>query len=207
MGRKKIDTPAICPFCKVNFESVGKDRYRNLQRHIETLHPDSGFTFNIQNLENMYSNCLINTNLILANLKPDEIIKLMTPEFLTEINKRLDEGEGDMGLFIFSRLRCDPKKPQNIQAVIPNLNKNQMKVKLGDEVITTTKKEGARMLADTLLENEIPMVQKEVNDIVLKASIADDTRTRTTRLEPGIIHKLENLPTDVRKTVNKNFTS
>jgi len=206
MGRKKIDTPAICPFCKVNFDHVGKDRYRNLQRHIETIHPDSGFTFNIENLENLYSKCIINP-VIFANLKPEEIIKLMTPEFLEEIHRRLDEGEGDMGLFIFSRLRCDPKNPQNIQAVIPNLNKNQMKVKLGDEVVTTTKKEGARMLADSLLENEVPVVQKEVNDIVLNASIADDTRTRSKRLEPGIIHKLENLSTGVRKNVNKNFTS
>ena len=205
MGRKKIETPAICPFCKINFDENGKNRFYHLKRHIEITHPDSGFTFNIETLNN-YSKCIINP-VIFSNLKPDEIIKLMTPEFLEEIHRRLDEGEGDMGLFIFSRLRCDPKKPHNIQAVIPNLNKNQMKLKLGDEVITTTKKEGARMLADTLLENEVPMVQKEVNDIVLKMSIADDTRTRKTRLEPGIIHKLENLPTDVRKTVNKNFTT
>jgi len=206
MGRKKIDTPAICPFCKLNFDHAGSFRFRNLKRHIETVHPDSGFTFNIETLNN-YSNCTTNNNLIIANMKPEEILKLMSPEFLAEIHRRLDEGEGDMGLFIFSRLRCDPKNPQNIQAVIPNLNKNQMKVKLGDEVITTTKKEGARMLADSLLENEVPMVQKEVNDIVLNASIADDTRTRSKRLEPGIILKLENLSTDVRKNVNKNFTS
>jgi hypothetical protein len=205
MGRKKIDTPAICPFCKINFDHAGSFRFRNLKRHIETVHPDSGFTFNIETLNN-YSKCIINP-VIFANLKPEEILKLMTPEFLEEIHRRLDEGEGDMGLFIFSRLRCDPKNPQNIQAVIPNLNKNQMKVKLGDEVVTTTKKEGARMLADSLLENEVPIVQKEVNDIVLKASIADDTRTRSKRLEPGIIHKLENLSTDVRKNVNKNFSS
>ena len=206
MGRKKIDTPAICPFCKINFDHGGKNRYWVLKRHIELTHPDTGFTFNTETL-NYYSNCSTNNNLILANMKPDEIIRLMSPEFLAEIHRRLDEGEGDMGLFIFSRLRCDSKNPQNIQAVIPNLNKNQMKVKLGDEVITTTKQEGARMLADSLLENEVPMVQKEVDDIVLKASIADDTRTREKRLEPGIILKLENLSTDVRKNINKNFSS
>ena len=107
MGRKKIETPAICPFCKTSFEHAGSFRYRNLQRHIETVHPDSGFTFNIETLNN-YTNCLINP-LIFANMKPDDILKLMTPEFMAEVNKRLDEGGADMGLFLFSRLRCDPR--------------------------------------------------------------------------------------------------
>jgi len=202
MGRKKIETPAICPFCKINFDHDEKNRYWVLKRHIETTHPDSGFTFNIAKLEQYNT-----TNIILANMKPEEILRFMSPEFVAEIHKRLDEGEGDMGLFIFSRLRCDPKNPQNIQAVIPNLNKNQMKVKLGDEVITTTKKEGARMLADSLLENEVPIVQKEIGDICLDYAVECDKRTREKRLEPGIIHKLENLPIVVRKNVNKNFTS
>jgi hypothetical protein len=206
MGRKKIDTPAICPFCKTNFENAGKDRYRNLKRHMETTHPDSGFTFNIENLENLYSNCAINTNLIFANMKPDDILKLMTPEFMAEVNLRLDDGGADMGLFLFSRLRCDPKNPQNIQAVIPNLNKNQMKVKVGDEVLTTTKKEGARMLADSFFENDVPPIQQELDDPVLDMNINYDKKTRDKRLEPGIIHKLENLPTDVRKNVNKKFS-
>jgi len=205
MGRKKIETPAICPFCKINFDHNGKDRYHNLKKHIETVHPDSGFTFNIETLNN-YSKCIINP-VIFANLKPEEILRLMTPEFVAEIHRRLDEGEADMGLFIFSRLRCDPKNPQNIQAVIPNLNKNQMKVKLGDEVVTTTKKEGARMLADSLLENEVPIVQKEIGDICLDYAVECDKRTREKRLEPGIILKLENLSTDVRKNVNKTFSS
>ena len=205
MGRKKIDTPAICPFCKTNFDHVGKDRYHNLKRHIETLHPDSGFTFNIENLTN-YSNCAISTNLIFANMKPDDILKLMTPEFMAEVNLRLDDGGADIGLFLFSRLRCDPKNPQNIQAVIPNLNKNQMKVKVGDEVLTTTKKEGARMLADSLFENDVPPIQQELDDPVLDMTINYDKKTRDKRLEPGIIHKLENLPTETRKTVNKKFS-
>ena len=207
MGRKKIETPAICPFCKSSFESSGEKRYWVLKRHIETLHPDSGFTFNIENLSN-YSNCTIipTTNLIFANMKPDDILKLMTPEFMAEVNKRLDDGGSDMGLFLFSRLRCDPKNPQNIQAVIPNLNKNQMKVKVGDEVLTTTKKEGARMLADSLFENDVPPIQQELDDPVLDMTINYDKKTRDKRLEPGIIHKLENLPTDVRKNVNKKFS-
>jgi hypothetical protein len=202
MGRKKIETPAICPLCKASFEHHGEKRFWVLKRHIETVHPDSGFTFNISKLEQYNA-----TNIILANMKPEEIIRFMSPEFLAEIHRRLDEGEGDMGLFIFSRLRCDPKNPQNIQAVIPNLNKNQMKVKLGDEVITTTKKEGARMLADSLLENEVPIVQKEIGDICFDYAVGCDKRTREKRLEPGIIYKLENLSTDVRKNVNKNFSS
>jgi hypothetical protein len=138
-------------------------------------------------------------------MKPGDILKLMTPEFMAEINKRLDEGEADMGLFLFSRLRCDPKNPQNIQAVIPNLNKNQMKVKLGDEVLTTTKKKGARMLVDSLFENDIPPIQKEVKDMCFDYAIGCDKKNRDKRLEPGIIHKLENLPNETRKTVNKSF--
>jgi len=207
MGRKKIDTPAICPLCKTNFEENGKNRYYHLKRHMETMHPDSGFTFNIENLANLYSNCAINTNLIFANMKPDDILKLMTPEFLAEVNLRLDEGGADMGLFLFSRLRCDPKNPQNIQAVIPNLNKNQMKVKIGDEVLTTTKKEGARMIADSLFENDVPPIQQELDDPVLEMSLDFDKKTRDKRLEPGIINKLENLPTETRKTVNKSFVN
>jgi hypothetical protein len=139
-------------------------------------------------------------------MKPDDILKLMTPEFMAEVNLRLDDGGADMGLFLFSRLRCDPKNPQNIQAVIPNLNKNQMKVKVGDEVLTTTKKEGARMLADSLFENDVPPIQQELDDICFEYSLEHDKKTRDKRLEPGIIHKLENLPTDVRKTVNKNLS-
>jgi len=204
MGRKKIETPAICPFCKTSFESSGEKRYWVLKRHIETLHPDSGFTFNIETLTN-YSNCAITNNLILANMKPDDILKLMTPEFMAEVNKRLDEGGADMGLFLFSRLRCDPKNPQNIQAVIPNLNKNQMKVKIGEEVLTTTKKEGARMLADSLFENDVPSIQQEIDDPVLEMSIDFDKKTRDKRLEPGIISKLENLPTETRKNVNRHL--
>lgn len=203
MGRKKIETPAICPFCKTSFDHVGKDRYHNLKRHIETVHPDSGFTFNIETLNN-YTNCMINP-LIFANMKPDDILKLMTPEFMAEVNKRLDDGGADMGLFLFSRLRCDPKNPQNIQAVIPNLNKNQMKVKIGDEVLTTTKKEGARMLADSFFENDIPPIQKELDDICLDSAIEFDKKTRDKRLEPAIINKLENLPTETRKNVNKHL--
>lgn len=155
------------------------------------------------------SNCYntTNNNLIFANMKPDDIVKLMTPEFMAEVNKRLDEGGADMGLFLFSRLRCDPKNPQNIQAVIPNLNKNQMKLKIGDEVLTTTKKEGARMLADSLFENDAPQIQQELDDISLDTAIEFDKKTRDKRLEPGIINKLENLPTETRKTVNKSFVN
>jgi len=204
MGRKKIETPAICPFCKTSFDHHGKDRYHNLKNHIEKLHPDSGFTFKIANLEQYITN-VTNNNLILANMKPDDILKLMTPEFMAEVNKRLDEGGADMGLFLFSRLRCDPKNPQNIQAVIPNLNKNQMKVKIGEEVLTTTKKEGARMLADSLFENDVPQVQQELDDPVLEMSIDFDKKTRDKRLEPGIINKLENLPTETRKNVNRHL--
>ena len=203
MGRKKIETPAICPFCKTSFDHHGKDRYHNLKNHIDKLHPDSGFTFNIETLNN-YTNCLINP-LIFANMKPDDILKLMTPEFMAEVNKRLDDGGADMGLFLFSRLRCDPKNPQNIQAVIPNLNKNQMKVKIGEEVLTTTKKEGARMLADSLFENDVPPIQQELDDPVLDMNINYDKKTRDKRLEPGIINKLENLPTETRKNVNKHL--
>ena len=204
MGRKKIETPAICPFCKTSFEHAGSFRYRNLQRHIETLHPDSGFTFNIENLEQHITN-ITNNNLILANMKSDDILKLMTPEFMAEVNKRLDEGGADMGLFLFSRLRCDPKNPQNIQAVIPNLNKNQMKVKIGDEVLTTTKKEGARMLADSLFDNDVPSIQQDINDISLDTALDFDKKTRDKRLEPGIINKLENLPTETCKNVNRHL--
>ena len=199
MVRTKCDSPAICPICKANFEGSGRCRYTVLRTHMANKHPTSNVTFN------QYITNITNNNLIIANMKPDDILKLMTPEFMAEINKRLDEGEADMGLFLFSRLRCDPKNPQNIQAVIPNLNKNQMKVKLGDEVLTTTKKKGARMLVDSLFENDIPPIQKEIDDITLDYAIGCDKRTRATRLEPGIIHKLENLPNETRKTVNKSF--
>ena len=203
MGRTKCETPAICPICKTDFEGSGKYRYSVLKRHIESIHPNSNVVFN------QYSHCIINptTNLIFANMKPDDILKLMTPEFLAEVNLRLDEGAADMGLFLFSRLRCDPKNPQNIQAVIPNLNKNQMKLKIGDEVLTTTKKEGARMLADSLFENDAPQIQQELDDISLDTAIEFDKKTRDKRLEPGIINKLENLPTETRKTVNKSFVN
>ena len=152
MGRTKCESPAVCPICKANFDGSGKYRYSVLKRHIESIHPNSNVVLN------QYSNCVINptTNLILANMKPDDILKLMTPEFLAEVNLRLDDGGADMGLFLFSRLRCDPNNPQNMQAVIPN----QMKLKIGDEVLTTTKREGARMLADYLFENDVPPIQQ-----------------------------------------------
>jgi len=206
MGRTKCESPAICPICNENFEGSGRCRYTVLRTHMTNKHPTSNVVFN-QYITN-YSNCTINptTNLILSNMNPDDILKLITPEFLAEVNLRLDDGGSDMGLFLFSRLRCDPKNPQNIQAVIPNLNKNQMKVKVGDEVLTTTKKEGARMLADSLFENDVHYIQQELDDPVLEMSIDFDKKTRDKRLEPGIIHKLENLPTDIRKNVNKNFS-
>jgi hypothetical protein len=82
-----------------------------------------------------------------------------------------------------------------------------MKVKIGDEVLTTTKKEGARMIADSLFENDVPPIQQEIDDPVLEMSLDFDKKTRDKRLEPGIINKLENLPTETRKTVNKSFVN
>jgi hypothetical protein len=63
------------------------------------------------------------------------------------------------------------------------------------------------MIADSLFENDVPPIQQEIDDISLDTALEFDKKTRDKRLEPGIINKLENLPTETRKTVNKSFVN
>lgn len=164
MVRKKNTTPAICPVCKYDFGDVGKNRYSNLKRHMETVHP--GVTYN------HYEHCFNTTNnmLVLTNLGESQIMKLIDKSILEEIEKRLLEGE-DMALFLFDKIHCDPNHPENHNVVIPNLSKNELLVYKDGKPTKYKKKEGGKVVMETFFDKEIPVVIEKVDDPFFDAAL------------------------------------
>ena len=168
MGRKKNTTPAVCPVCKYDFGDVCKNRYSNLKRHMETVHP--GVTYN------HYDHCTTNNNMIvLTNLGESQILKLLDETILNEINKRLLEGE-DMALFLFDRIHCDSKHPENHNVVIPNLGKNELLVFKDGRPTKYKKKEGGKVVLETFFDKEIPVVSDRVDDPCFDTAMSLEVR-------------------------------
>ena len=168
MAPPKKTEPAICPVCKHDFESAGKFRYRNLKRHIETVHPGVQIVIN----NNKYDQCSFNTNnmIVLTNLGESQIMKLLDKSILEEIEKRLIEGD-DMALFLFDKIHCDPRHPENHNVVIPNLGKNELLVYKDGKPTKYKKKEGGKVVMETFFDKEIPVVSETVDDPCFDAAM------------------------------------
>lgn len=160
---------AICPVCKYDFEDAGKDRYRNLKRHMETVHPNINYSH--------YENCFNTTNnmIVLTNLGESQILKLIDKSILDEIEKRMLEGE-DMALFLFDKIHCDTKYPENHNVVIPNLSKNELLVYKDGKPTKFKKREGGKIVAETFFDKEIPVVSEKVDDPVFDAAMRLEAR-------------------------------
>lgn len=205
MGRLPNNELAICPVCKYDFTNGGKDRYRNLKRHIEKLHP--GMTLNITN--NNYSNCHVNNNniIVLTNLGESQILKLLDEKTLAEIDKRLLEGE-NMALFLFDRIHCDPEHPENHNVVIPNLSKNEMLVYADGKPKKYTKLDGAKMAVDTFFDDEVPIVKKGVDDPVFDMAMESESSERNrNEILPDLVKHLEIQDPSMRNADTKRILS
>lgn len=165
MAPQKKNEPAICPVCNTSFEDAGKNRYYNLKRHIDRVHAGAKITVN-----NHYDHCTTNNMIILTNMGESQILKLIDRSILEEIEKRLLEGE-DMALFLFDKIHCDPKHPENHNVVIPNLGKNELLVYKDNKPIKYKKKEGGKVVMETFFDKEVPVVSEKVDDPCFDAAM------------------------------------
>lgn len=162
MAPQRRTDPAICPVCNHDFEDAGKFRYRNLKRHMDTVHRGSNVCINnITN--NFYDHCTTNNMVILTNMGESQILALLDDKLKTEIDRSLWEGK-DVAVVLFERIHCDPNHPENHNVVIPNRSKNEMMVYMDGKPSIYKKKEGGRIVAETFMEKEVPVVKKELDD-------------------------------------------
>jgi hypothetical protein len=158
MAPPRKEEPAICPVCNRDFEDAGKYRYRNLKRHIDTVHAGAKITVN-----NHYDHCTTNNMVILTNMGESQILALLDSKLRTTIDESLWEGK-DVAVVLFERIHCDPNHPENHNVVIPNRSKNEMMVYMDGKPSIYKKKEGGRIVAETFMEKEVPVVSKELDD-------------------------------------------
>ena len=155
MGRRRDNKPAVCPHCAKSFEAAGKDRYQNLKRHVDNVHPvrtaaaatvignqqNIGQQVNIHLHVNSFAGCDFAALKACLHEVIAECAALNIPR-IPEMMARLHE--------------------TNATAVIPNLNRDEMLLKVDGRAVSVTKMVGADMCAKAFMED----APRELGDVL-----------------------------------------
>jgi hypothetical protein len=193
--------PAICPSCGFDFIGSGRYRYSNLKNHMKKQHGImSGSKITINNTTNNYNIVIMNGVFDVESVK-----KLLTPSVMEQLQHILETNDGYLMIPLFNALHCNPDYPETHIASIPNISKDTMLVmsKVGN-VQPRTKQEGARMVLDHMIENDVPVIQKSIDDDVLSYALKNEKNIPSDCV-PGIIKHLETLPKNVRNSTSKKL--
>jgi hypothetical protein len=160
--REKRSDPAICPHCQADFESAGKDRYRNLKRHIENVHPLRGknvATVGGTGLANAGDNNVnVNITLNIQSITKSDYTALLSG--LKDIIRECIESKKPMIPEMMSVLH-----DTNKNIVVPNKNKEEVLVKTGDEKIEILPiAEGVKLCVKAFIHDGIPKVEEKLDD-------------------------------------------
>jgi len=206
MGRKKCQDPAICPYCKYDFGTESDTRYRNLKRHIETVH-SGGTTVNNNNIVNI----VINNNFFMTNLPPADILKLLTPEVKQKIEELLAANDPDASLLLFRKIRCNPEHPENMTAIIPNVSKNEIKYIIEGHLKTEKLEVGLPEILYSFVNYDVPKAadtifeDDEISKIAMKQNLVQlDDNSLLVELKK-IRYELANVPTNVKRVVDNHM--
>ena len=205
MGRTPCSDPARCSLCGADFEHIGKNRYRDLKRHVKKCKQvaQQAHIINNNNNNTTYSNCIINVNYfadavknIIEGLKLDKDFILKLTEKMTNFKSI------PTTLSLFDKLHCDPEHPESCIAVIPNKSRNTMLVKEPNgEFEQMSKEEGAEKALTIFYDESFPLIQEHlrsdaVNKNVRSAIKSDD-------LPKQLIRNLEHVEKTTRKKLIK----
>lgn len=160
--REKRSDPAICPHCQADFESAGKDRYRNLKRHIENVHPIRGKQSasvgggGIANTGDHAVN--VNITLNIQSITESDYTALLSG--LKDIIKECIESKKPMIPEMMSVLH-----DTNNNIVVPNKNKGEVLVKTSNEKIEILPiTEGVKLCVKAFINDGIPKVEEKLDD-------------------------------------------
>lgn len=203
MGRRPHTDPAVCPHCQQSFEGAGKDRYRNLRRHITSVHTprDAKGPQTIINNTNIFINSVVYD---FSKCSDEILLQLVSDRLKARLDHIMETNDGNTLVPIFSALRCNPEYPETHIASIPNVSKDRMLVMTNDGIVEVhTKREGASKVLDHISSVDIPAVIKVIDDPTLKLALQTD-KNFTDEVKSGIISTLESIPRlDRTRTSNR----
>jgi hypothetical protein len=161
MKERRTD-PAVCPHCQTSFEGAGKDRYRNLKRHIENVHPVRGQQSASVGgagiaLTNCDHNTIVNITLNIQSITQSDYTALLSG--LKDIIKECIAAKKPMIPEMMSILH-----ETNANIVIPNKNKNEVLVKTERKVEVLPVAEGVRICVDAFIKDGIPKVEEKLEE-------------------------------------------
>ena len=160
-GRPPRDDPAICPHCKVDFESAGKMRYRNLSRHIESIHPIKSKNSITQGANCTNGVSISGDHAIVLNLTINSISS-------SDYTKLLEGLRGIISDCIASKKPMMPEMlsvlhETNDNIVVPNKNKQEVLAKVGNKVEVLPLAEGVKLCVKAFITDGIPKIHEELD--------------------------------------------
>lgn len=216
MGRRMKTEPAVCPKCKADFESSGKDRYHNLKNHMKSVHGIHENT-NIQEaqtiINNNYSNCIINTTNI--NVFDTTVRKLLKEavhdkEFMEKFIKYARAAQCeytsacDAAVCLFDRIHCNPEHPDACIAVIPNVSRNTMLVREPEGKFESfSKNDGAKKALSIFEDNTLPILKTGFVEPVTKAFNGVENEMKNNEFQKKFVKSLEGVDKDTRMKMKK----
>jgi hypothetical protein len=204
--RDKSDIPAVCPHCQTSFESAGKNRYYNLKRHIESVHPIRG-----ANTAKVGGPGIANNGDHAVNVNITLNIQTITKSDYTALLA---------GLKDIIKECIDSKKPMipemmsvlhetNANIVVPNKNKNEVLAKTGEERIEVLPiAEGVKICVKAFISDGIPKVQENLDDTPESSKCRErleKEKTCPVDVEESFTKKLKNQNPKKRKDIVKKL--
>lgn len=199
--RDKSTEPAVCPHCRVSFESAGKNRYYNLKRHIENVHPVrgqqtvSGAGIALNNSDH---NNIVNITLNIQSITQSDYTALLAG--LKDIIKECIAAKRPMIPEMMSVLH-----ETNANIVIPNKNKDEVLVKTGErrvEVMPVDK--GVKLCVDAFIKDGIPKVEERLDDTPESSKCRErlaKEKVATGQVEDGFKKKLKDQNPNKRRNI------
>ena len=202
-GRPKSERSAVCPHCRMSFEDVGKFRYRNLKRHIEGVHTSdvqgSGAIVNNNTLNNF--GVILNVELRMSSVKACDLSALK--ECIRELLIECDEMNRARFPEMIAKLH-----ELNMNAVIPNVNKDEMLLRLDRRVDIVPAIDGARMCVKAF-SNEAP---KEIGEFLsdtekgyCEAIATRPDGTISDQASKALVKRMKAQSSESRRAITKNL--
>lgn len=221
MGRSMRDEPAVCPVCKVDFESSGKCRYQVLKTHMKNVHgmnnvhgsrePSSQSAHTIIN--NTYSNCVINNTINVFDSTVRKLLKeaCHDKDFMEKFVKYARAAQCeyisacDATVCLFDKIHCNPEHPEACIAVIPNVSRNTMLVREPEGKFESfSKNDGAKKALSIFEDNTLPILKSGFVEPVTKAFTGVENETMNRELHKKFVKSLEGVDKQKRKKMVKN---
>ena len=203
-GRPKSVRSAVCPHCRMSFEDAGKFRYRNLKRHVERVHPvpPQGMAVTVNNNTLNNFGVILNVELNLSSVNACNLSALK--ECIRELLIECDEMNRARFPEMIAKLH-----ELNMNAVIPNVNKDEMLLKLDRRVDIVPAMDGARMCVkafSTEAPKEIGEFLSDTEKGYCDAIVTNPEGQITEQASKALVKRMKAQPSVTRKAITKNLS-